>query len=60
VSKTSKLNRHILEKLEGYDTDKRIKEFTIEILRFEQSVADQEKPNYTDDYERLIKKFVEA
>ena len=57
MSTSSKLNKIIMKRLEGYDTDKRAKDFTLEILRFEKSVEDQDKPFYMDDYERLVKRY---
>jgi len=52
-------NRRILETIEKGDFAPEIKELLKELLVIEARIAEDKKPRYSEDYDRVIKKLAE-
>lgn len=60
---STEINQIIIDKIENADTSKHIKEFLLDILRYERSIYDQREtggmPRYSKTYRNLLNKFIE-
>jgi hypothetical protein len=52
-------NKRILETIEKGDFVPEIKELLKELLMIEARIAEDKKPRYTEDYDRIIKNLAE-
>lgn len=57
-SRELELSRIITEKIDRMEMEDNLKNFLIEVLRFEKSIANREKVPYLVDYKVLIEKFI--
>lgn len=59
----TEINQMIIDKIENADTPKHIKDFLLDILRYERSVYDQREtggmPRYSKTYRNLLNKYIE-
>lgn len=60
MTKESEINKLISEKIENLNTDDCIKDFILTILKWEKVHDHEEKPRYTEDFDKLIEKFSES
>lgn len=51
------VNKKIIEKIKASNLDESVKKFLIDVLRFELQHFEEEKPRFSEEYERLIKNY---
>ncbi len=59
---STEINQMIIDKIENADTSKHIKEFLLDILRYERSVSNQREtggiPRYSKTYRNFLNKYI--
>lgn len=51
------VNRMIQEKIESLEAEENVKEFVLEILKYERENWKFGKPHYSEPYEKLVHRF---